>query len=71
MTIKSENGMVTFRMRAGKDMVRNQMPPHVAKGILARAKTVDKRDGECVVDNLYYFPIETPPKRKKKENKDE
>ena len=56
MEIKHEKGIVTFRMRAGKDMVRNTMPLGIAKSIVAKAKETQEIDGGVWVDNKYLFP---------------
>ena len=56
MEIKHEKGIVTFRMRAGKDMVRNTMPLGIAKSIVAKAKETKEIDGGVWVDNKYLFP---------------
>jgi hypothetical protein len=67
VNIKHENGMVTFRMRAGKDMVRSTMHLPTAKSIIAKAKTTEEINGELVVDDLYFFPIKPEKKREKDE----
>ena len=66
MKIKHENKMVTFRMKAGKDMVRSTMLLATAKRIIASAKKTEEHNGELIVDELYYFPIEV----EKKDNKE-
>lgn len=63
--IISENNEVTFKMRTGKDLVRNTMILAYAQSILARAKTIEELDGEVLVDNTYYFPVEKIAKKKK------
>ena len=71
MEIKHEKGIVTFRMRAGKDMVRNNMPIGIAKSIIAKAKTTKEVNGELVVDDLYFFPVVPEKKKPKKTEKSE
>ena len=66
MEIKHEKGIVTFRMRAGKDMVRNNMPIGIAKSIIAKAKTTKEENGELIVDDLYFFPVAAEKKNSKK-----
>ena len=70
MEIKHEKGIVTFRMRAGKDMVRNTMPLGTAKSIVAKAKETKEIDGGVWVDNKYLFPT-VSKKKKREETKDE
>lgn len=69
MEIKHEKGIVTFRMRAGKDMVRNTMPIGMAKSIVARAKETKDIEGGVWIDNKYLFP--TVPEKKKSATKKE
>ena len=64
MEIKHEKGIVTFRMRAGKDMVRNTMPLGIAKSIVAKAKETKEIDGGVWVDNKYLFPTVRAKKQK-------
>jgi hypothetical protein len=64
--IISNNNVVTFKMKTGKDLVRSQMGIAYAQSILARAKEVVEKDGEIIVDGTYYFPVE-PTKKKKAE----
>lgn len=71
MEIKQEKGVVTFRMRAGKDMVRNDMPIGIAKSIIAKAKETKEESGELIVDDLYFFPVvaeKKKPMMKKRRN---
>lgn len=63
--IISNNNVVTFKMKTGKDLVRSQMGVAYAQSIIARAKEVVEKDDEIIVDDTYYFPIE-PHKTKKK-----
>ena len=69
MEIKHEKGIVTFRMRAGKDMVRNDMPIGIAKSIIAKAKTIKQETCEVIVDDLYFFPV-VPEKKKPKKSEE-
>lgn len=64
--IISDNNVVTFKMKTGKDLVRSQMGIAYAQSIVARAKKVVEKDGEIIVDDNYYFPVE-PTKKKKAE----
>jgi uncharacterized Zn finger protein len=64
--IISNNNVVTFKMRTGKDLVRSQMGIAYAQSIIARAKEVIEKDDEIIVDDTYFFPIE-PTKKKKAE----
>lgn len=68
MEIKHEKGIVTFEMRAGKDMVRNTMPIGMAKSIVARAKETKEIEGGVWIDNKYLFP--TVPEKKKSTKKE-
>ena len=68
MEIKHEKGIVTFRMRAGKDLVRNTMPIGTAKSIVARAKETNEIEGGVWVDDKYLFP--TVPEKKKPTKKE-
>lgn len=71
--LKASNGMVSFYMRAGKDLVRNMMPMSGVESILAKAQSVeDKQVLELsngmfrCIDDLYFFPLEaTRAKRTK------
>lgn len=63
-TIKHENGMVTFLMRTGKDFVRSQMTIGSANAKVVRAKTLEEKDGQLIVDDTYFFPVAATPKRK-------
>lgn len=64
--IKHDNSIVTFKMRTGRDLVRSQMGLPYALSIVARAKSIVEKDGEIIVDDMYFFPI-YPNKNKKKE----
>ena len=67
MKIKHENGMVTFLMRAGKDMVKNQMPIEYAQSIVDKSEAVTEKDGQIVVDNTFFFPAVVPKRKKQTE----
>ncbi len=69
--IKHENGMVTFLMRTGKDFVRSQMTIGSANAKIVRAKTLEEKDGQLIVDDTYIFPVVAAPKRKKQTEGDE
>ena len=70
MKIKSENGMVTFVMRAGKDKVRSTMSIGEANRIISTGKDVVETDTEVIVDDNYFFPIEIEKKSRKKKDDD-
>ena len=57
--IKHDNGIVTFKMRTGKDLVRSQMGIAYANSIKAKAKDIKEENGEIIVDDTYFFPVET------------
>lgn len=67
MTIKHKNGVVTFRMRTGKDFVKSTMPLETANNILRNAeKTSDhihNDESEVIVDDKFFFPIERKTKK--------
>ena len=43
-----------------------------ANAKIVRAKTLEEKDGQIIVDDTYFFPVvETAPKRKKKTEGDE
>ena len=69
MKIKSENGMVTFIMRAGKDKVKSKMPSRDVANILNSSQDVIETDTEIIVDDKYFFPAE--PKKKSRKKKDD
>lgn len=73
MNIKHENGIVTFLMRTGKDMVRSTMAIGSAQSIVNKGKEVVESDNRIIVDDTYFFPAVVTPKRKKQteETKDE
>ena len=70
MKIKSENGMVTFIMRAGKDMVRSTMSIGEANRIISSGKNVVETEIDVTVDDTYFFPVETEKKSRKKKNEE-
>ena len=57
--IKHDNGIVTFKMRTGKDLVRSQMGIAYANSIKAKAKDIKEENGEIIVDDTYFFPVDT------------
>lgn len=65
--IINTNGIVTFKMRTGKDLVRSQMGIAYAQSIVAKAKSVVEDNDEIIVDDIYYFPIENTKTKKKEE----
>lgn len=65
MKIKHENGIVTFLMRTGKDLVRSTMTIGSAQGVLNKGESVIEKDGQIIVDDTYFFPVAVTPKRKK------
>ena len=71
MNIKSENGMVTFVMRAGKDKVRSTMPIGEANRIIQSGKEVVENTTEVIVDDTYFFPVEPEKKSRKNTNAEE
>ena len=60
----NKNNVVTFKMKTGKDLVRSQMGLHYANAIVAKSKNIVKLDDEILVDDMYYFSIENPKKKK-------
>lgn len=68
MKIKSENGMVTFVMRAGKDKVRSQMTLGEANRIISTGKDVVETETDVIVDDKYFFPVEVEKKSRKKKD---
>lgn len=61
--IKHTDGIVTFRMRTGRDLVRSSMPITFANAITNKSKNIVEVDGEIIVDDLYFFPIEHKKKK--------
>ena len=68
MKIKSENGMVTFVMRAGKDKVRSKMALGEANRIISSGKNVVETEIDIIVDDTYFFPVEAEKKSRKKKD---
>lgn len=66
MNIKSENGMVTFIMKAGKDKVRSSMSLAEANRIVSSAENVVETATEVIVNDTYFFPIEKKSRKKTK-----
>lgn len=71
MKIKHENGIVTFLMRTGKDLVRSTMTIGSAQGIVKKGKSVIEKDGQIIIDDTYFFPAEVAPKSRKKQTEDD
>lgn len=70
MKLKTENGMVTFIMKVGKDRVISKMTLNDATNIIANAKDIVETDLEIIVDDKYFFPAE-PEKKPRKKKADE
>jgi hypothetical protein len=68
MKLITENGMVTFVMRTGKDKVRSKMSIAEAYRIMKSGKKVVETDTEVNVDDKYFFPIELEKKSRKKKD---
>lgn len=66
MKIQHENGLVTFLMRTGTDLVRSQMTLASALGKINHAKTLEEKDGQIIVDDKFFFPMEDAPKSRKR-----
>ena len=66
--LKHENGIVTFLMRTGKDLVRSQMTLPVAMGIINRSTSVEEKDNQIIVNDTYFFPTIPEPRKKQKES---
>lgn len=66
--LKSVNGKVTFLLRTGKDMVRNQMAVASAQHVIdhGKVKKSDVKGYPINVDDKWYFEgeIVTPQKTK-------
>ena len=58
MKVKSENGIVTFVMRAGKDKVKSKMLIGRALQIINASENVVEKKNEIIVDDKYFFPAE-------------
>jgi hypothetical protein len=65
MKLKHDNGFVTYLMRTGKDFVRSTMTIATAQGIINKGESVVEKGYQLVVDDTYFFPLATIPKRKK------
>ena len=67
MTIKSEKGIVTFVMKAGKDLVKSTMGVGYADTLLQNAKIKENVTlggvKMVLVDNKYYLPIVASKKK--------
>lgn len=66
--LQDTDGIVTFRMRTGKDFVENKMQLGAAVAILAAGKVAKSSEVEgfpIAVDNTYFFPgeIEEPVRK--------
>lgn len=67
MKLIVKDGMVTFLMRAGKDMVKSQMYTKDVSTIINNGKNVVETDNEIIVDDKYFFPTEKEKKSHKKD----
>ena len=65
MKLKTENGMVTFLMKTGKDKVMSEMSLKDASSIISNSQDVVETDTEIIVDDTYIFPGEKIKSRKK------
>ena len=70
MKLITENGMVTFLMKVGKDKVKNQMSLKDASAIISSSQDVVETDTEMIVDDKYFFPAEKVKSRKKIDKED-
>lgn len=77
MRIKSQKGIVTFIMKAGKDFVQNTMPLSTAEFFVKNGKNVEDKQVEALnndhyrcVDNTYFFPLEEVPVKKNAKKED-
>lgn len=69
MKIANENGIVTFIMKAGKDLVKSTMSLSEANKIIKKGKTTESTEVEgynLSVDGKYFFAAEKEPNKKKK-----
>lgn len=66
MKLRTENGMVTFIMKTGRDRVINQMPLKDATEIIKNAQDIVETELEIIVDDKYFFPAESEKKSRKK-----
>ena len=70
MNIKHENGIVTFLMRTGKDLVRSTMTIGSAMGIVNKGKEITENDNQVIVDDTYFFPALATSKSRKKQTEE-
>lgn len=70
MKLKTENGMVTFIMKVGKDRVISKMTLKDATNIITHAQDIVETEIEIIVDDKYFFPAE-PEKKPRKKKVDE
>ena len=68
MKLITENGMVTFVMKTGKDKVRSKMSIADAYRVMKSGKEVVETDTEVIVDDTYFFPVELEKKSRKKKD---
>lgn len=68
MKLITENGMVTFVMRVGKDKVKSKMSIAEAYRIMKSGKEVVETETEVIVDDKYFFPVELEKKSRKKKD---
>jgi len=69
MKLVSDNGMVSYLYRAGRDMVKGSMPLEAAEKFIASHKseiTTDHKGYPLCVDGLWFFPEAPQPKRTSK-----
>ena len=66
MKLKSENGNVTFIMRAGKDKVKSQMSAKEVSKLINSSNDVVETATEIIVDDKYFFPADVEKKSHKK-----
>ena len=71
MKIKHTNGIVTYLVRAGKDLVRSTMSLSSASAIVKNGKNVVEKDNQIIVDDHYFFPAEAEKPAPKRKNKTE
>jgi len=69
--MKNKNGKVTFLLRTGKDMVKNQMALASAQHIIDTGKVTksDRKDYPICVDDKWYFEGEVTEKQTRKDTK--
>ena len=66
MKLITENGMVTFVMKTGKDKVRSKMSIGEANRIINSGKEIVENATEVIVDDTYFFPIEKKTRKNTK-----